>query len=151
MSTQSLPARNRGHLKEKLSVTVPSAPRYLKGIRALSLPLCEDLGFPPEIAAQLCLALHEACCNVIEHACQGDPGKVITVEFWVGDDRLEMRVPNYCRRSDVPKIRPRRLDEIRPGGLGTHFMETLMDSVRYVPGDRGRMTLVLQKSRPRVT
>jgi anti-sigma regulatory factor (Ser/Thr protein kinase) len=32
---------------------------------------------------------------------------------------------------DVSTIAPRKLDDVRPGGLGTHFMGTVFDTVEY--------------------
>ncbi len=148
MATGADSTAARPGMAEKISVTVPSAPRYIKGIRALCQPLCEELGFPADVTSNLCLALNEACANVIEHACGGDPHKEVSVEFWVAEDRIEMKVLNYCRKSEVSQCKPRPLDEVRPGGLGTHFIEALMDRVQYVPGAGDQMDLVLLKRRP---
>jgi anti-sigma regulatory factor (Ser/Thr protein kinase) len=43
-------------------------------------------------------------------------------------------------------LRPRALDELRPGGLGVRFMRELMDGVAYQPAPEG-FTNCLQLSK----
>ena len=45
------------------------------------------------------------------------------------------RVP--CIEVDVDAIRPRDLDDIRPGGLGVYFIREIMDSAVFLPRENG--------------
>jgi anti-sigma regulatory factor (Ser/Thr protein kinase) len=53
---------------------------------------------------------------------------------------------------DVERIVPRDLDEVRPGGLGTHFIRSIMDEVTYTHkegcGNVLRMVRRLHKNCP---
>ena len=54
-----------------------------------------------------------------------------------GDSGFELS--DIGKKVDVSLIAPRRLEDIRPGGLGTHFMNTVFDSVQYdTAGPRAR-------------
>jgi anti-sigma regulatory factor (Ser/Thr protein kinase) len=67
----------------------------------------------------------------------------ITVER----DRFHVQLTDTGRKPDVSSITPRRLDDIRPGGLGTHFIASVFDSVVYdTSGERGTV-LTLTKER----
>ena len=65
----------------------------------------------------------------------------------VEQDRLRFQLTDTGRKPDVSTIAPRRLDDVRPGGLGTHFISTVFDSVVYDTGrERGTvLTLVKEK------
>jgi anti-sigma regulatory factor (Ser/Thr protein kinase) len=77
------------------------------------------------------LAVDEACANIIKHTFQGDPNQAITI-FCEGDEqRLEFVLTDCGPRVDVKRVRPRDIGEIRPGGLGTHFIRSIMDEVDY--------------------
>ena len=43
------------------------------------------------------------------------------------------------------KIKPRNINEIKPGGLGTHFIDQIMDNVRWVKSDIWNNKLILKK------
>ena len=62
--------------------------------------------------------------------------------------RLRISIMDFCCPEDVPRIKPRNLKAVRPGGLGTHFVDEIMDSVAYEPDPKNpdRMVLVLEKS-----
>ena len=49
---------------------------------------------------------------------------------------LVISMRDFAPASDSTHFKPRELDDIRPGGLGTHFMRQLMDTLHYsVPAD----------------
>ena len=45
----------------------------------------------------------------------------------------------------IKKIKPRNINEIKPGGLGTHFIDQIMDNVRWVKSDIWNNKLILKK------
>jgi sigma-B regulation protein RsbU (phosphoserine phosphatase) len=47
----------------------------------------------------------------------------------------------------VGAIHPRPLDELRPGGLGTHFIRTVMDEVAFLPPPAGAGNLLQMTKR----
>jgi len=114
-----------------VSLTVPSHPKYLYVIRSVIFPLAVEAGFGRKEARHIVLAVDEACSNVIKHAYGGDPSK--TIVLTVSDDASQFTVQlrDRGKRVDRASIAPRELDEVRPGGLGTHFMGTVFDAVHY--------------------
>jgi sigma-B regulation protein RsbU (phosphoserine phosphatase) len=46
---------------------------------------------------------------------------------------LEFLLTDYGLPACPEKIKPRALDDIRPGGLGCHFIKEVMDEVEYLP------------------
>ena len=60
----------------------------------------------------------------------------------VGEVVLEIRregedvvflLRDFAAPVDVERIKPRDLDDLRPGGLGTHFIREVMDDVTFLP------------------
>ena len=129
-------------------VSVPLDPAYLKSIRAFFKSILVNL-FGDQ-AEMLVLALDESCSNVMKYRC-GDTGEgVLRVKAEILDDLIRFQIENFCASKDVPKIKPRELAEVRPGGLGTHFVKSIMDRVEFEPQPEhpGWMTLVLEKALP---
>lgn len=119
------------HRPETISLTVPSKPKFLSVIRRVVGACAGDLRFSDEDARRLVLAVDEACSNVIKYAYEGDETKRIVVELLSSADGLKIRIRDFGKKPDVEKITPRALDDIRPGGLGTHFIRSVMDEVSY--------------------
>lgn len=131
-----------------LEVSVPAEPRFLKCIRAFVTPVFES-NFGADDTARLVLAVDEACANIIKHGQSWFlPTGRIALALTLSKRRIEIAVSNFCKEKDVEKIKPRDLEDLRPGGLGTHFINEVMDSVEFRPDAQraGRMTLVLTKA-----
>jgi sigma-B regulation protein RsbU (phosphoserine phosphatase) len=68
---------------------------------------------------------------------------VLTVERQ-GDD-LVFWLRDFAPRVDPSRIRPRSLDELRPGGLGTFLIREVMDSAEFLdppPGGGNLLRMV---------
>ena len=126
------------------AVTVPADARYLKVIRAFFQSVLKDLG---DDANMLILALDESCSNIVKHRRDAFQDNAIRVRAEIGPELLRFRIGDFCGAEDVPNVRPRDLDDIKPGGLGTHFIGQIMDRVGFEPEpDRpGRVALVMEK------
>ena len=134
--------------KSELSLSVPAKMQYLKCIRGFLRPVFASRFDAMEQVDELVLAVDEACTNIIKYG-QGwlRPRGRIQLEVVERRGEIEVRLLRFCKDKDVPKIKPRDLDDLRPGGLGTHIIRTIMDSVEFVPdGEKdGRMALVMIK------
>ncbi len=132
----------------EFSLTVPREACYLQAVRGFFKPILERL-FPGE-GEMLILALDEAASNFVKHQCDLGHEEALRISATLHPDRLRFHLGNFCARGDVPRIRPRDLEEVRPGGLGTHFIDRIMDRVEFSPeeGRDGRMRLVLEKFLP---
>ena len=99
-----------------------------------------------ECSEQMVLAINEACMNIIQHGYGFADGQQFTLRLGVDDGvLLAFLLDNGMPASDAD-LRPRELDELRPGGLGVHFMRELMDGVAYVQAPEG-FTNCLQLSK----
>ena len=130
-------------------VSVPADSRYLRAIRSFFQPLLTE-AFGDATSQMLILAVDEACSNMIKHA--GDDGndRRIEVHGLLGAEGVRFRLPAYCCKDDVPKIKPRDLGTPVPGGLGTHFISRIMDRVQFEPdpGSTAGVALVMEKALP---
>src|SRR2546428_6314539 len=134
-----------------LKMELRSNPQSLCVVRGALAQLTERLGFPEPECWAVVLALDEALTNVIRHAYAGRPERPIEVSFrrirapWRGESReaLEIVLVDKGRRVDRTKLRGRSLEDVRPGGLGLHFIRESMDAVEFRrTAGRNRLRLV---------
>jgi anti-sigma regulatory factor (Ser/Thr protein kinase) len=133
-----------------VTLTVPSQPKYLYVVRSALYPLTLDAGFSKKEARLIILAVDEACSNIIKHAYGGDPAGTITVTVADDAERFTVRLRDFGNKVDRVVIAPRDLADIRPGGLGTHFMQVAFDSINYDTGQGAGTLLTLEKKKKQV-
>ena len=83
----------------------------------------------------LVMAVNEACMNVIQHGYKYRDNEEIIVEFWEDNKELIIKVIDNAQSADTGDIKSRDLDDVRPGGLGVHIIQQVMDCVEYKSGD----------------
>jgi hypothetical protein len=59
----------------------------------------------------------------------------------IDDDDFKLQIRDYGKQCDISQIKPRCLDHIKSGGLGTHFINEFMDDISYCT-ERGKATLL---------
>lgn len=130
-----------------LRLTFPSRPGELKRVREAVAGVFDRAGCAGALARDLVLAIDEACQNVIRHAYGNDPDGEITLEIRRDDDSLIVLLRDFAETVDPERVRPRDLDQLRPGGLGTHLMQEIMDVVEFAPprGDGGNLLRMIKK------
>ena len=104
-----------------------SHPDRLCLMRAVVKRAAESLGCNDKLADKMVLAVNEACMNIIQHAYKGDYSGEIMLEILNNDHHIKFRITDQAEPVDLSCIRPRDLGDVRPGGLGTHFMREIMD------------------------
>ena len=114
-----------------IEIRITSNPRFLIIVRAVVRKMCEMAGCPEEVHRKIVLAVDEACANIIKHTYQGNENQSISILCKGNDERLEIVLRDSGPPVDTKCIHPRDLDDIRPGGLGTHFIRSIMDEVDY--------------------
>lgn len=135
-------------MRETVTLTVPSHPKYLYIVRNVVHPLAVNSGFSKKEARRIVLAVDEACSNIIKYAYAGDATKTISITMTDESDQVSIRLIDLGRKVDAAKIAPRDLDAVRPGGLGTHFMRAVFDTVLYDTGqDQGTVLTMIKKKR----
>ena len=97
------------------------------------------------------LAVDEACSNTILYGYPDREAGTITIACTVDDDVVRVTITDDGVAFDPMTAPPPLLDipaEERPiGGLGIHFIRTVMDSVAYARRD-DRNVLSMEKRRP---
>ena len=88
------------------------------------------------------LAVDEACQNVIRHAYGAEAGGEMVVTVRRESGGLAVLLRDFAKPVDPAKIKPRDLNDLRPGGLGTHFINQVMDDVAFLPPPDGRGNLL---------
>ena len=127
-----------------------SRPGYLAVIRTMVDTLCGRLGYDPGACSQICLAVDEALCNIIRHGYDSRPDGRIRLSIHERGDsgRLEIVIEDDARQVDLDTIRSRELDDVRPGGLGVHLINEIMEDVVYEHRDGGGMRIRMHKRLP---
>ena len=131
---------------------IVSNPVYLSGARELVSAIAKRLGFDDLDCSKIALAVDEALCNIIRHGYQRATDRPIWLAIWpiaaVRADAppagIRVVIEDAARQVEPSEIRSRDLDKIRPGGLGVHIIQEVMDEVSYErrPGGVGmRLTL----------
>jgi sigma-B regulation protein RsbU (phosphoserine phosphatase) len=98
---------------------------------------CQQAGCGEACSEQVVLAINEACMNVIQHGYAFAEGKSFALHLFVDEGILTAHLLDNALPVSDGDLRPRAIEELRPGGLGVHFMRELMDSVAYVEAPAG--------------
>lgn len=118
-------------MAEKIEIKIPARPKFLKIVRSAVNHVCERIGFSQDEVNNITLAVDEACSNIIKHAYCGPTDDLIDATINIYDDRLEVLLRDFGVKANPKKIKPRKLDDVRPGGLGVHLIKSVMDVVQY--------------------
>ncbi len=121
-------------MERLFEIRFPASAERLSMVRALVKKTAERVGCCSELSERLVIAVNEACMNVIQHAYDEDELGEIVLEMLNNQGKVHFRILDYAKPVDLSNIKPRDLDDIRPGGLGTFFIEEIMDEC-----DRGHL------------
>jgi len=144
---QKMNRRMGGELLLKLELR--SDPGMLCVVRGAMERLTEVLGFSAAECRSVTRAVDEAITNIMRHSYKNQLHKPIELQAvrLKPDARsgrgegLEFLLCDRGPAVDPAKMQGRQLDEIKPGGLGLHFIRQSMDVVEF---KRGRGTYVLR-------
>ena len=132
----------------KRELTLRGAKSDIPQIEVFLEHACEDAGVDPSVSFDLHLALEEACCNVIEHAYEGQGGEM-NVGFETHGRDVILTVHDQGHAFDpnaiaAPDLSAPLVD--RPiGGLGMHIMRQLMDELQFSFSDTGNTLVMLKR------
>jgi anti-sigma regulatory factor (Ser/Thr protein kinase) len=130
-----------------LSKTFKAEKSDLPHIRKFIRDFIFEKKLEEDLHYQIILAVGEAIMNIVQHAYNGgDASKKIKVDLSLIDETLILDFYDEGIKADPTKIKPRKLEEIRPGGLGTHFIKMVMDDIQWgEPKDNWVNHLILKK------
>ena len=128
-------------------IRIASRPDCLRLVRAVVNEAGDANGCSGECISQIVMAVDEACQNIIRHAYLGDPSGEIVVDIRRDDDAIAIHLLDFAAPVDVSRIKPRSLDELKPGGLGTHFIQECMDESGFLtpPAGAGNCLRLIKK------
>jgi len=134
-----------------LKLEFPSNPELLCVVRGAMERLTERMGFSERESRSVTRAVDEAVTNIIRHAYRGQPNQPIVLTCYrlpkaVGSELaqgLEIVLEDQGEPPDPGRLRGRSLDEIKPGGLGLHYIRESMDVVEFSSsGGKNQLRLV---------
>jgi len=134
-----------------LKLIMPSDPRVLPVVRAAVGELAAVCGLPEETRQGITLAVDEALANVIRHAYKNRHDQEMELDCQAESDRIVFKLLDCGEAPDPDRICGKPLDDVTPGGRGTHLMRAIMDEMTYerVPG-KNQLRLVKQIPAPAV-
>ncbi len=118
------------NIKDQKEFSVDSA--QLKEVRNFARRLFDQVPEFEDNREELVLALAEAAQNIVKHAYSGQPsGDTMRVEIEYQDKVLKMELFDKGKPVIPENIKPRKLSDIKAGGLGTFFIGQIMDEVVF--------------------
>lgn len=120
---------------------------HLADVRNRVRDTIQWLGLRQETLNCVVLAVNEACMNVIQHAYGPEHSGEIILEIFDNGNEILFRLTDFAPPVDKTKIRSRDLEDIRPGGLGVHLMNEVMDEVDFRNDPEGIGNVLVMKKR----
>jgi anti-sigma regulatory factor (Ser/Thr protein kinase) len=130
-------------MDKDMRLTVRSDPRFLGSIRRMVRGWLEASEIAEETAADVVLAIDEACSNVIRHAYEGRCDQALEISLHSEPEQLVFQISDHgepCPPECTEKrpLQVPNLDDLKPGGLGVQLIYRVFDEVDFCPGkERG--------------
>jgi len=145
-----MPAKQRIIANNEITLNMRANPEYLSVARAAVRAVTNAIGMDKETAEKITVATVEAITNVIKHSYGGPCEKPVVMKLGKikcneNTDALEIVIRDFGKQVDPEKIKSRDLDDVRPGGLGVHIMQSAMDEVEFTPAEDRGMRLRMVK------
>ena len=87
---------------------------------------------------ELVLAIAEAAQNIVKHAYKdiSNTKDIMQIKISFKDNELKIGFYDKGKPVNQENIKHRKLDDIKPGGLGTFFIQQIMDAVVFKEGEK---------------
>jgi len=104
----------------------------LKEIRVFAREVLSKDDIFKSTSDDVVLALAEAAQNIVKHAYNGqETSDNLKVEISFKNNQLKIDLYDKGEPAIPTNIKPRDVDDIKPGGLGTFFIGQIMDEVLF--------------------
>jgi anti-sigma regulatory factor (Ser/Thr protein kinase) len=104
----------------------------LKEIRSFAREVLAQDDIFKSTSDDVVLALAEAAQNIVKHAYSGqETSDNLKVEITYNNNQLKIDLYDKGVPAIPSNIKPRNVDDIKPGGLGTFFIGQIMDEVLF--------------------
>ena len=134
------------NLSEAKDFLVSSA--SLKEVRTFSRETFEKINLNQELKDELVLAIAEAAQNIVKHGYKGieETSDRMEIKISLNEDQLTIGFYDKGKPVVPGNVQHRKLDDIKPGGLGTFFTKQIMDEAVFKKDQQGWINhLVLTK------
>ena len=118
-------------LSESKDFLVNSA--SLQEVRTFSRDVFEKINLDQDLKDELVLAIAEAAQNIVKHGYKGikETSDRMEIKISLNEDQLEIGFYDKGKPVVPENIQHRKLDDIKPGGLGTFFIKQIMDGAVF--------------------
>jgi serine/threonine-protein kinase RsbW len=108
----------------------------LKDVRSFSREVFEKFNIQEDLREELVLAIAEAAQNIVKHAYKDFPDTEdrMAVSISCENNKLEISFFDKGKPVEKSKVKHRAIDDVKPGGLGTFFIQQIMDSIQFQEG-----------------
>ena len=126
---------HQDHVEKKAFLVNSSS---LKDVRNFCREVFEKLQIQEELKDELVLAIAEAAQNIVKHAFKNSasPTELMVVQISCENNKLQIAFYDRGTPVDPKKVKHREIDNIKPGGLGTFFIQEIMDAVEFKDGKK---------------
>lgn len=135
----------QGNDEKIIECKIAAEASKLKLLRCIIRDTAQYIGIDDALCMNLVLAVNEACMNIIQHAYKNESNREIHLTISYNNKQIIFNLQDDAPCVDLSRIKPRDLSNIRPGGLGVHFMKKIMDEVQYGECSECGNTLTLIK------
>ena len=123
------------NISEKKDFVVSSS--SLKDVRSFSREVFSKVNLNQDLKDELVLAIAEAAQNIVKHAYQNqETDDKMEIKISLDNGELEIGFFDKGRPVDNSNVRHRKIDDVKPGGLGTFFIKQIMDAVVFKEGEK---------------
>ena len=126
---------HQDHIEKKAFLVNSSS---LKDVRSFCREVFEKLQIQEDLKDELVLAIAEAAQNIVKHAFKNSasPTELMVVQISCENNKLQIAFYDRGTPVDPKKVKHREIDNIKPGGLGTFFIQEIMDAVEFKDGKK---------------
>lgn len=141
--------------RPSLQLQLRSHPDQLAGVREKLREWAARHNWSDKQISEIVLAVDEALTNILKHGYQGRTDGIVDfnakhIQDPKNGEGLQITLRDYGRQVDPAQICGRRLDDIRPGGLGVHIIFAMMSSAEFSCAEGAGMRLQMTKYRNHV-
>ena len=114
-----------------MKLVINSNPKELRKVR-LEVELFCKANFKNFDSSKVIIAVDEATQNVIRYAYNMEQDQ--TIEFFfrkTESSELEVKIRDYGKQIPLENIKPRDINDVKPGGLGVYFIKKCSKSSSY--------------------
>jgi serine/threonine-protein kinase RsbW len=134
--------------EEKIELDIPNNTEYLDDIRNFVIKIAQKFEFEKDDIDDIEFAVDEACANIIEHAYDGEKGK-IKIKVTCNEEKFSIELHDEGKEFDpttkeLPDLEKHH-EQKKTGGLGIFIMKKLMDNIRHSYKNGAGNYLIMEK------